>query len=238
MTVGRVLLIVFGSIIALLGLALLAGGSVLLYADIALKGDDGYFTTRTERYRTPSRAIVTEKLDLTGVPGGSGQWADLRIHAHGVGGRPVFVGIGRKADVQRYLAGVAHAELTDVDLDPFRPTYTPHPGTRAPAPPAQQSIWDAKVQGSGPQTLTWGVTDGDWQIVAMNPTGRAGVAVDASAGVKIGHVTAIVTGLLVVGFLVLGGGIVMIVFGARRRRRPSAPAPGPATAQGASRNGG
>jgi len=228
-TVGRVLLIVFGSIIALVGLALLAGGSALLYADLALKGDDGYFTTRTERFRTAGRAIVTEKLDLTGVPGGSGRWADLRIHARGVAGRAIFVGIGRKADVEGYLAGVPHAEITDVDLDPFRATYVPHAGTKVPAPPSEQDIWDAKVQGSGPQTLTWGVAGGDWQIVTMHPDGSAGVAVDASVGVKIAHVVAIMIGLLVVGFLVLGGGIVMIVFGARRRGppapAPSAPAP-------------
>jgi hypothetical protein len=226
---GRVLLLVFGVIVALIGLGLLAGGGALLYADQALKDDDGYFNTRTERFQTANRAIVTEKLDLTGVPGGSGRWADLRIHATGVGGRPVFVGIARRDDVQRYLSGVPYAEITDLDLDPFRATYKAHPGTRAPAPPAQQTIWDAKVQGRGPQTLTWDVADGHWQVVTMNPDGLAGVAVDASVGVKISHLLAIAIGLIVGGVVILAGGIVMIILGARSRRPPPAPAPAAAT---------
>jgi hypothetical protein len=224
MTVGRVLLIVFGSIIALIGLALLVGGSLLLWADLSRKDDDGFFMSRTERYSTPSRAIVTENLDVGSVPGGSGRWADIRVRADGAGDRPIFVGIGPRDDVQRYLDGVPHTQINDVDLDPFRVTYQPRPGTSAPAPPAQQGFWAAQVQGSGQQTLTWGVDDGDWQIVAMNADGSPPVALDASVGVKISHVLAIAIGVLVVGLLILAGGITMIVFGARRRRAPPAPA--------------
>jgi len=86
------------------------------------------------------------------------------------------------------------------------------------------SISAAKVQGSGPQTLTWEVDDGDWQIVAMNPNGAAGVAVDASVGVTIAHVLAVAIGLLVGGLIILYGGITMIVLGGRSRRGPPAPA--------------
>ena len=225
---GRVLLIVFGVIIGLIGVVLLAGGGGLLYADLAVKGSDGFYTTRTEAFRTPSRAIVTEKLDLTGVPGGSGRWGTLRIHATAAAGRPVFVGIARKEDVQRYLSGVPYAELTDVDLDPFRPTYVAHRGASTPAPPSAQSFWAAKVQGAGPQTLTWDVSGGDWQIVTMNPDGSAVVAVNASVGVKIPHVLAVAIGLLVAGAILLALGVFMIVRGARSRRGPPAPIAAPA----------
>jgi hypothetical protein len=225
---GRVLLVVFGVIIGLIGVALLAGGGGLLYADLAVKGSDGFYTTRTEAFLSPARAIVTEKLDLTGVPGGSGRWGTLRVHATGGGGRPVFVGIGRKEDVQRYLSGVPYTELTDVDLDPFHPTYRAHPGSQAPAPPSGQTFWAAQVQGAGPQTLTWGVSGGDWQIVTMNPDGSAGVAVNASVGVKIPHILAVAIGLLVAGVILLALGIWMIVRGARSRTGPPAPVAAPA----------
>ncbi len=233
MSVGRVLLIVFGAILGLIGLALLAGGGALLYADQALRDGSGYFTSAHERFRTPTRAIVSEGLDLGGVPGGPGRWADLRVRVTGAGGRPVFVGVGPKADVQRYLAGVGQAELTKLDFDPFHATYRDRPGTRVPAPPGDQSFWAAKVQGSGTQTLTWKVESGNWQIVAMNPDGSAGVDATASVGVKVSYVLAVAIGLLVVGLLLLGGGITMIVFGARSPRGPPPPAVAAAGAPGA-----
>jgi hypothetical protein len=216
----RVLLIVFGSIIGLLGLVVLAGGAALLWANQALKDDDGYFTSRTERFQTGARAIVSENLDLTDIPGGTDRWADLRIRASGADGRPIFVGIARREDLQRYLAGVPHSVLTDVDPDSFRPTYRQVSGERAPVPPGEQRFWAARVQGRGVQTLTWAVSGGNWQIVAMNPDGSAGVGVDASAGVKVANLLAITIGLLAAGLLLLGGGITMIVFGARRPRGP------------------
>jgi uncharacterized protein DUF4389 len=221
---GRILLIVFGSILGLVGLALMAGGGALLWANAALKGDDGYFNTRTERYRSPGRAIVTKGLDLTHIPGGPGRWADLRVRADGVGGGPVFVGIAHREDVDRYLSRVAYSELTDIDLDPFDPTYRAHVGTRVPGPPADQSFWAAQAQGAGPQTLTWNVGSGDWQMVAMRPDAAAGVALDASVGVKISYLLAVAAGLLVVGLLVLGGGVTMVAVGARGSRGPPAPA--------------
>lgn len=212
--------IIVGTIVGLIGLALLAGGGTLLWANQTLKDDDGYFTSRTVTFADAGRAIASENLDFGDLPGGSGRWGELRIRATGAGDRPVFVGIGPRDDVQRYLLGVRYAELTDVDLDPFRPTYQQRTGTRAPAPPDAQGFWVARAQGNGEQTLAWGVEDGDWQIVAMNQHASAGIALDASLGVKVAHVIKVVIGLLVAGSLMLGGGILMIVVGRRRRDGP------------------
>jgi hypothetical protein len=224
---GRIALIVTGVIVALIGLAIIVGGAILLWAHQALRDDDGFFTSDTERFATPLRAIVSEDLDITDVPGGSDRWADLRVRAERPDGRPVFVGVGPRDDVERYLAGVPHAVLTDVDLDPFRATYQPQPGGRAPGPPADEGFWAAEQQGPGEQTLEWDVDDGDWQIVAMNADGSPGVVLDASVGMKISYVLGFAIGALVVGVLLLGGGIAMAVLGGRRRR---APPPGPAPA--------
>ncbi len=213
-------LIIVGTIVGLIGLALLAGGGALLWANQTLRDDDGYFTSRTATYVSDGRAIASENLDLGDLPGGSGRWGEVRIRATGAAGRPVFVGIASRDDVQRYLSGVQHAELTDVDVDPFAATYEPRPGTRTPAPPDAQGFWVAQVQGSDPLTLTWDLADGNWQIVAMNPDGSEGVALDASLGVKIAHAVTVAVGLLVGGILLLGGGILMIVFGGRRRGGP------------------
>jgi len=225
MSAGRVLLIVFGSIISLIGLALLVGGGGLLWANQSLKDDDGYFTSRTERFVTGRSAIVSENLDVADVPGGSDRWADLRIRATPRGGKLLFLGIGPRDEVNQYLSGVSVAELTDVDFDPFRATYRLTGGNQRPAPPGDQDFWAVKVEGSGTQTLTWDVDEGNWQVVAMNADGSPGVNADASLGVKISYVLGVAIGLLVVGVVFLGGGITMIIFGARSRRPPPPAAP-------------
>jgi Domain of unknown function (DUF4389) len=236
MSGGRIALIVFGCLVGLLGLALVVGGAALLWANQALRDDDGYFTSDTERFQTPLRAISSENLDLGDVPGGSDRWADLRIRAERPGGAPVFVGIGPRVEVEQYLAGVPHAVITDLDLDPFRATYEPRLGRRLPLPPATQDFWAARATGPGEQTLTWDVEDGDWQIVAMNADGSAPVVLDASLGVKISFVLGVAIGILVVGVLLLGGGIAMAVLGGRGPRGPP-PDAAPAGVAGVAEDG-
>jgi len=216
----RILLVVFGAIIGVIGLLILIGGAAILWADQTLRDRDGYFTSRTARYASPSRAIVTDNLDLTDVPGGPDRWADMRIRATGAGGRPVFVGIGRREDVQRYLGGAAYSVLTDIDTEKFHATYRAVQGSRMPAPPGDQTFWAVRAQGRGLQTLNWDVASGTWQIVAMNADASAGVAVDASGGVKISYLLAIAIAFLAGGLLLAGVGVTMVVFGVRKPRPP------------------
>ena len=53
---GRVILILLGGIGVLFGLALMAGGGFLLWTDRTQR-DDGYLTTPTERFATPTYEI-------------------------------------------------------------------------------------------------------------------------------------------------------------------------------------
>ncbi|HSJ73840.1 MAG TPA: hypothetical protein VK904_05940, partial [Miltoncostaeaceae bacterium] len=135
MSGGRIALIVVGCIVALIGLAILVGGGALLWAHQALRDDDGYFTSDPERLDTPLRAIVSENLDLGDIPSGDDYWASLRISVERPDGAPIFVGVGPRAQVERFLAGVPHTVVTDLDFDPFRATYSPRPGRRLPEPP-------------------------------------------------------------------------------------------------------
>jgi hypothetical protein len=228
---GRIALIVIGCIVGLIGLGILVGGAVGLWAYTSLRDDDGYITSDPERFETPLRALVTENLDLGDIPSGDDFWASLRITAERPDGGPIFLGVGPRAQVQRFLAGVPYTVITDLDFDPFRPTYSPRPGRRLPEPPGGEAFWAARASGPGEQTMTWDVEDGDWQIVAMNPDGSPGVVIDSTAGVKVSWLLGVVIGALVVGVLLLGGGVTMVVFGARGRRAPPAP-PGAPIAPG------
>jgi hypothetical protein len=222
MSGGRIALLVVGALLALLGFGMAVGGGALWLVHGTQRDADGYFTSSTQRYVSTGYAITSQELDLGG--GGDAAWAadlgDLaRVRVTGQGaapaGRPLFIGIGPRAAVEAYLAGVPRSEVDDVDFDPFRARYLDVPGTRAPGPPAAQGFWVARAAGPGAQTLEWDVRGGTWMLVVMNATPVRGVAADLGFGVKVDVLLPIAIGLLVVGLVLLGAGVTMVVFGAR-----------------------
>jgi hypothetical protein len=87
-----------------------------------------------------------------------------------------------------------------------------------PAPPTKQPIWDASVHGTGTQTLTWDVRDGDWSVVVMNADGSPGVHADVSAGARIGFLDEAGWVLLGMGGVALAGAAAFAFFGGRPPR--------------------
>ena len=227
---AKVVSVVLGSLAALLALGLAAGGVALLSFH-ATQRDDGFYTTSSERFETPTYALTSERIDL-GAGGVPFDPVDgLQISARSTDGRPVFVGIGRSADVTRYLAGAARDELTDVDFAPFRATLERHPGERAPAPPADQTFWAASASGPGRQAATFDPDGGKWDVVVMNADASRGVSVDASVGLDTGLVLPLGIGLLVASVFSAAIAVVLFVVGLRgtgaeRRAAAGAPATG------------
>ena len=182
--VGRVLLLAFGGLLMLAALGLLAAGGVLGWA-YTQRDADGYLTTSTERLQSPTYAITSEKIDLGSAPDdwafGDGRLGTVRLRVTGTEGAPVFVGIGREVDVERFLQGVAHDEIVQADFSGsdlggvdvrFRRETG---GAQTPAPPADQRFWVASATGSGTQTLNWDVRSGAWAAVVMNANAGRGV---------------------------------------------------------------
>jgi hypothetical protein len=147
----------------------------------------------------------------------------VRIRAEGASSKPLFIGIGPEVAVAGYLGRVAHADVEDIDIDPFRVTYRQIAGGAPRRPPTAQNFWAASATGQGRQTLTWKVRDGDWSVVLMNADGSRGVAAEVDLGAKLSFLLWVAIGLLVGGALLLGGGIALIVLAARRRPPPAAP---------------
>jgi hypothetical protein len=231
-TAGRVILIVLGIIGVLFGLAVMAGGGFLLWADRTQR-EDGYLTTPSERFATPTYALTRTRLEVD--TNGEGwvlneSWfGKVRIRGESPAGKTLFIGIGPQAEVARYLGPVAHANVQDLDFDPFRVTYLPVTGGAPQAPPTEQSFWAASASGVGTQTLTWKVRDGDWSVVLMNADGSRGVTADVDLGAKLSFLLWVAIGLLLGGVLVVGGSTALIVLAARTRQAPSGP-PVPPTA--------
>lgn len=217
-TAGRIVAMVFASIGGLIGLALLAGGVAVLVAWGTERDDDGYFHTDRERIASNGFAITTEEIDLgedevDWAP--DGLLGKVRIRVEG--DKPVFVGIGRDADVDRYIDSVAHDELVDFDGD--EPRYEPHDGEAPQTPPGEQTFWEAEAEGPGEQALTWDADFGRWTVVVMNADAARGVDVESDVGVKVGWVIWAGLGMTIIGLLMTAGAVAVILLVGRRADR-------------------
>ena len=235
MSAGRVVLIVLGGIGVLFGVAVLAGGGFLLWVDRTQR-EDGYLTTPTERFATPSYALTRSRLEVDTDGAGwvlNDRWfGKVRIRGESPGAKTLFIGIGPEAAVARYLGSVAHASVQDIDFDPFRVKYLPIAGGAPQAPPTEQRFWTVSASGVGTQTLTWTVRDGDWSVVLMNADGSRGVAADIDVGAKLSFLLWVAFGLLLGGVLVVVGSTGLVVLAARTRQPPPAPPVPPTVGSG------
>ena len=228
-TVGRVLALVFGSILGLAGLAGVVGGGTLAWATATQRDDDGYFHTDAERFSVGSYAIASEDVDFHLGDG----WRDLdlgdvlklRVRATSVDReRELFVGVARTRDVQAFLRGVEHDVETEIERDPFRVEYRTERGERTPAEPGGESFWDETSSGPGTRTLTWEPKDGTWSLVVMNADASRGVDARVEVGARVEYLWWVVGGLLGVGAVLLAIGIFLIIRGSHGRRgRPEEP---------------
>src|SRR5262249_1698866 len=107
-------MIVGGVILAALAAVALATAGTAIWADQTQRDTNGYVTTSTHRYTSPGRAIATDKVTIgSAVP----DWiaGKLRLAAP-TSSKPVFLGIARQADVDRYLEDTSYATATEADL--------------------------------------------------------------------------------------------------------------------------
>jgi hypothetical protein len=64
MSGGRIAVLVLGIVVAVLGLAALAGGAALVIGNETQRDSAGFFSTERESFATDSHAIVSENLDV------------------------------------------------------------------------------------------------------------------------------------------------------------------------------
>jgi hypothetical protein len=203
------------------GLLATAGAVVALGAGgvLALGGSDGTFGSGHRDVSTRTSALVSEPAKLNGTKSVTdvlGQ-PSVRISADSVrSDRNLFVGIGPKAQVDRYLAGAPIDTVHDFSVEPWNLDKSAREGTARPKPPAAQSFWVAKSAGST-AALDWKVRDGNWRVVVMNADGSRGVATMSEFEVQIPHLATLALIALIAGVVMLGGGIALIAVPSRRR---------------------
>ncbi len=231
MSAGRIVLLVFGIIILIVGLGMIVGGGGMMGVSQSFKNEEGFITSRTAHLASNSYAVVSEPVDFgSGVDwGGNWQPSDfvtLRVEVTSNTGKVPFVGIASESDADAYLAGVPYDLVQNWAArhsGDATVTYTHHTGTSAPAPPLTQSIWAASVHGEGAQTLTWAPEPGQWVVILMNEDGSPVLDVDGKIGARIPWLFWTGLGILIGGIIVLAVGILMIVLAARRRTVAAGP---------------
>ena len=195
--------IVVGAVIIVSGfLTAISGGALL-----ALFGSDRVLSSGQHQVSTPTSALVADLGRVTDIDGfqyltGS---PTLHVTADNEADGPIFIGIGRADEVDRYLAGFSTDRVTDLEPSPFELDSVRHDGSGTPGAPAEQNIWVASSTPSDAE-LSWEIRDGHYEVVIMNADGSTNVQAQARFGVSLPDSTALWS-------LVIGAGVVIMVIG-------------------------
>jgi hypothetical protein len=207
-TGARGVAVVAASFAGLVALLMLLGALALLGTHAFMRDGDGFYASPIERFHTTTYALTAEPAD---VRTGPASWlldalsARVRIRAAATGG-PVFIGIARERDIDRWLGGVAHERVGNVRFHPFRYDSVQRSGTAPRTLPTEERFWAASVAGTGVRTLDWKVADGRWTAVVMHADARRGVTADVRLAAKA-NLVPVALGVLAVGLLILAGAV-------------------------------
>jgi hypothetical protein len=201
---------------ATVGAVLASFGAVLALAGagtLAVVGDDGTVGSGNGAMSTSTSALVSETADVTNTADVASVLGHpkIRVQTKSAAGHPdVFVGVGPKDAVDRYLAGTSIETVTDVNIDPLEVNGDKRAGIATPAAPASQSFWVASDSGRSAD-VNWKVRDGDYRVVVMNADGSTGVSTDGHVEVGAQYLSTIALSAMLAGFAALALGIALIV---------------------------
>ena len=205
------------------------GTTVLLAAAgvLAAFGLDGKLNYGPHLLSTPATAAVSPVTSIKHTDGVTSVFGQptLRVSASPLEGtNRVFVGIARATDVQRYLTGATTVKSPSLSLQGAAAIKTAKERTTAQSP-TTQSFWVARASSSRTAEVNWKVRDGQYRVVVMNATGRAGFAATTSIGVRLPNVADYALAALLLGLLTAAAGTTLLIKSNRPPRTRSNTAP-------------
>jgi hypothetical protein len=169
---------------AVSALALAVAGTVSLAAN-AWRDSSGYFNWPTKTFSSGGYAIAMKTVDISHAP----QWAFSEVGLDSVrvtaqSDRPIFIGIARTADLERYLRGTEHDDVSGLSYNPFQVSYQHTSGHAPRRAPADEAFWVKSTRGSGNVSLAWHPRPGSWRAVLMNADGSRGISAQLKLGAR------------------------------------------------------
>ena len=218
-----------GTLAALGTLVVIGGGGVL-----AAFGTGGTLNSGPHLVSTPAAALVSSVANIKNTSGVAtivGQ-PTLRVSVSPVQGTAAaFVGIGRAADVDRYLARVGTEEVSSLSSNPYSVSGVRHGGQASAQPPAAQHFWAAQASSTHTAQINWKIRNGQYRVVIMGVNGHAGFATTSAIAVTVPHIARYALAALLLGLLMAGGGTALLIRAAGRpRNEPSTTNPASAAA--------
>lgn len=178
-------------------------------------------TSPTVELDTDAHAVVTERMEINAdgpdwiLPGAILGDARVRVSSQ----TPIFVGVARTADIERYLENVSYSVVPNLVERDGRDL----PATTGSAPasgPDTQGFWVASTTGTGTQSIGWAPSNGAWSLVVMNADASSGVAFEGDIGAEVPVLRPIAIGLLLAGGVLLIMAITLVVGSISRAARP------------------
>jgi hypothetical protein len=206
-----------GGLLALCSLGLITAGGYLLSAATS---NQGWLALGQGSYQTDSYAVASDPHDWSTTTYALGAVDKVRIRVTpSQATTPVFVGLARPADLERYLGGVQY--VTAHGGPGSRVSYTQHPGQAPARPPAHALAWRVQATGTGPQTLEFDAHQqpGDQVAVVMNADGSGSVSGRAESAVTQPSLAWVASGLLATAVALGVGAALLIIRPIRRIRR-------------------
>ena len=204
----RIVLVVLGTALVLLGFGLAFGGGLAA----AIVGRDGRVDFGLGTAQTDAGSALVSDLVQTTSPAPS-SWGSLTLSVTSLNGKPVFLGLAPGGAVDGYLAGTSYAvvdrwtngtaEVTEVS------------GTGRPADPTSQPFWVDSATGHTAVRLDISPVAGSYRVVVVNQDGSSGVAVRVRAGIDASWIYPTGIGLLVGGTVLLLIGVGLLIPGLR-----------------------
>ena len=164
-------------------LVLAFAGTAALAAN-ALRDGSGYFNWPTETFTSGGYAIAMKTVDISKAPQRALNAGADRVRVQAQSDRPIFIGIARTADLDRYLHGTEHDDVSGLNYHPFQVDYDHSSGQAPSQVPADETFWVKSTNGTGNVALTWKPRPGNWRAVVMNADDSRGVAADLKFGVR------------------------------------------------------
>ncbi len=236
MSAGRIVLLIVGILFILISIGATFAGSAVIWASRFHKDAEGFHVTDPLRINSGTYAVISDAIEFDEGASQALNWLGLdKIKVEVENDDPsqsVFVGIARSRDIDAYLDDVKHDEITDVEIFDSSFDYQRRTGAMQPEPPGTQDFWLEEAEGRGPQEIVFDIEEGDYTILAMNADASEGVDMEAVFGIKSSGVI-LLLGIVftVIGILLLAGGVIMVIFGAKSpkgKETATVPPPPPA----------